>query len=67
MPNKECTDVLEIAKKNWEAVGLKVIVNQLTATALDETVAAGKGAIHTNWEVGDGPDHLLYPILGCPE
>jgi len=63
---KECTDVLEIAKKNWEAVGLTIIVNQITPTAYNDQWHAGKLSIHSNWEVGDGPDHLLYPSWVVP-
>lgn len=63
---KECTDVLEVAKKNWEDVGLNIIVNQITGTAFDALWHSGKGSIHTNWEVGDGPDHLLYPSWVVP-
>jgi len=63
---KECTDVLEVAKKNWEAVGLNIVVNQITGTAFDALWHSGKGRIHTNWEVGDGPDHLLYPSWVVP-
>jgi peptide/nickel transport system substrate-binding protein len=63
---KECTDVLEVCKKNWEAVGLNIVVNQITGTAFDALWHAGKGRIHTNWEVGDGPDHLLYPSWVVP-
>jgi len=64
--NKECTDVLEIAKKNWEAVGLTVIVNQVTPTAFDPQWGSGDLTFRTNWEVGDGPDHLLYPSWVVP-
>jgi peptide/nickel transport system substrate-binding protein len=64
--SKECPDVLEIAKKNWEAIGLTVVVNQITPTAMDALWHSGKGQIHTNWEVGDGPDHLLYPSWVVP-
>jgi peptide/nickel transport system substrate-binding protein len=63
---KECTDVLEIAQKNWQAVGLNIIINQITGTAFDALWHSGKGQIHTNWEVGDGPDHLLYPSWVVP-
>lgn len=62
----ECLQVLEIAKKNWEAVGIKIVVNQITGTAMDALWHSGKGSIHTNWEVGDGPDHLLYPSWVVP-
>ena len=64
--SKECTDVLELARKNWEAVGLNIIVNQITGTAMDALWHSGKGQMHTNWEVGDGPDHLLYPSWVVP-
>ena len=63
---KEATDVLDIAKKNWEAVGLTIIVNQVTPTAWDLQWQSGKLSIQTNWEVGDGPDHLLYPSWVVP-
>ncbi|MGD0003134.1 MAG: ABC transporter substrate-binding protein [Anaerolineaceae bacterium] len=64
--NKECTDVLEIATKDWQAVGLNVIVNQVTPTAFDTQWWAGTLTFRTNWEVGDGPDHLLYPSWVVP-
>ncbi len=63
---KETTDVLEICQKNWEAVGLNVIVNQVTPTAFGDDWEAGKLGFRTNWEVGDGPDHLLYPSWVVP-
>jgi peptide/nickel transport system substrate-binding protein len=63
---KECLDVMELAKKNWEAVGLNVIVNQVTPTAFTPGWYAGDLTFHTNWEVGDGPDHLLYPSWVVP-
>ena len=64
--SKECTDVLDIAKKNWEAIGLNIIINQVTPTAYGDQWHAGKLGIHSNWEVGDGPDHLLYPSWVVP-
>jgi peptide/nickel transport system substrate-binding protein len=64
--NKECTDVLDIAKKNWEAVGLNIIINQVTPTAFDPAWGTGELGLRTNWEVGDGPDHLLYPSWVVP-
>jgi peptide/nickel transport system substrate-binding protein len=64
--NKEATDVLELAKKNWEDVGLNIVVNQVTPTAFDDQWGAGQLTIHTAWEVGDGPDHLLYPSWVVP-
>ncbi len=59
-------DVLELAKKNWEDVGLNIITNQVTPTAFDEQWGAGQLTMRTAWEVGDGPDHLLYPSWVVP-
>ena len=64
--NKECLDVLELAKKNWEDIGLNMITNQVTPTAFDEQWQSGQLTLRTNWEVGDGPDHLLYPSWVVP-
>jgi peptide/nickel transport system substrate-binding protein len=64
--NKECLSVLEIAKKNWTEVGLNVVVNTVTPTAFDTQWQSGKLTFRTNWEVGDGPDHLLYPSWVVP-
>ncbi len=63
---KEATSVLEIAKKNWEAIGLNVVVNQVTPTAFAAQWGGGDLTFRTNWEVGDGPDHLLYPSWVVP-
>ena len=62
----ECLSVLEIAKQNWIDVGLNVVVNQVTPTAFDPGWGAGDLTLRTNWEVGDGPDHLLYPSWVVP-
>jgi peptide/nickel transport system substrate-binding protein len=64
--NKECTDVLDIASKNWKAVGLNIIVNQVPPDSYDTQWGSGNYQIRTNWEVGDGPDHLLYPSWVVP-
>jgi len=63
---QECLSVMEIAVKNWQAVGLNTIINQVTPTAFTPGWYAGELTLHTNWEVGDGPDHLLYPSWVVP-
>jgi peptide/nickel transport system substrate-binding protein len=63
---KEALAVLELAKKNWTDVGLNVVVNTVTPTAFAAQWWAGKLTLRTNWEVGDGPDHLLYPSWVVP-
>lgn len=63
---KECMDVLQIAEQNWKAVGINIVVNSLTPTVMGENWRSGKGSVHTNWEIGDGPDHMLYPSWVVP-
>jgi peptide/nickel transport system substrate-binding protein len=62
----EALSVLQLAQKNWEAVGFNVVVNQVTPTAFSPGWYAGELQFHTDWEVGDGPDHLLYPSWVVP-
>jgi peptide/nickel transport system substrate-binding protein len=60
-------NVLEIVSKNWTDVGLNVILNSMTGTEFGESWRAGQLDIFANsWEVGDGPDHLLYPSWVVP-
>ncbi len=63
---KECISVLEIATENWKAIGLNVVVNQIPPAEFGPTWRDGQLQFRTNWEVGDGPDHLLYPSWVVP-
>ena len=51
----------EIVKEDWEAVGLKTILNSIPSEQLGVLQDSGEFDIHTGWEVGDGPNHLVYP------
>jgi peptide/nickel transport system substrate-binding protein len=62
----ECIKVLEITRKNWQDVGLNIIVNEVPPSSFYQDWSNGLLEIHTNWEVGDGPDHLLYPSWVVP-
>jgi len=63
----ECLKVLEITQKNWQDIGLNVIINQMPPSEFGTAWKAGQLDFHTNWEVGDGPDHLLYPSWVVPD
>jgi peptide/nickel transport system substrate-binding protein len=63
---KEANSVLEIATKNWKDVGLNIVVNQVPPADFKTKWTAGELEFRTNWEVGDGPDHLLYPSWLVP-
>jgi peptide/nickel transport system substrate-binding protein len=44
-----------------KAVGLSLTMNPIPPQAYDDQWKSGKLMAHSNWEVGDGPNHLLYP------
>ena len=64
--SKEHLSVLEIAGENWKAVGLNVVVNQIPPAEFGPSWYGGQLQFRGNWEVGDGPDHLLYPSWVVP-
>jgi len=51
----------EIVKGNWEAVGLKTIINPVPGEDLGVMNANATFDIRNSWELGDGPNHLVYP------
>lgn len=44
-----------------KAVGLTMTSNPIPPQAFDDQWKTGKLMGHSNWEVGDGPNHLVYP------
>jgi len=64
--SKEPMSVLEIVTQNWTDIGLNVVVNQIPPAEFAPTWNNGPLQFRTNWEVGDGPDHLLYPSWVVP-
>ncbi|QGN32765.1 ABC transporter substrate-binding protein [Microlunatus sp. Gsoil 973] len=44
-----------------KAVGIEMQMNPIAPQTYDDQWKSGKLMSHSNWEVGDGPNHLLYP------
>ncbi|HEY9291871.1 MAG TPA: ABC transporter substrate-binding protein [Microlunatus sp.] len=44
-----------------KAVGLDMKLNPIPPQTYDDQWKTGKLMAHSNWEVGDGPNHLVYP------
>jgi peptide/nickel transport system substrate-binding protein len=44
-----------------KAVGIAMTSNPIPPQAFDDQWKSGKLMCHSNWEVGDGPNHLVYP------
>jgi peptide/nickel transport system substrate-binding protein len=58
--------VLEIVKPQFEAIGVKVLLNSLPGAQYSTEWQAGQGSMHCQWEWADGPDFLVYPDPGTP-
>ena len=52
--------------RDWKAVGINAKSNPVPSTSFDNNWKSGKYMCHSNWEVGDGPNCLLYPQWMVP-
>ena len=55
----------ELLAKDWNAIGIKTMMNPIPSGA-DEMWRAGEKMTNCAWEVGDGPNHLVYPSWVVP-
>jgi len=55
----------ELLAKDWEAIGIKTMMNPIPSGA-SEMWYAGEKMDNCDWEVGDGPNHLVYPSWVVP-
>ncbi|MFC7621129.1 ABC transporter substrate-binding protein [Microlunatus sp. GCM10028923] len=44
-----------------KAIGIEMQINPIAPQTYDDRWKTGKLMGHSNWEVGDGPNHLVYP------
>ncbi len=56
----------EMAKVDWEAVGLRTELNPMDGAAVTLFNMSGDFDIRGAWEVGDGPNHLVFPQWVVP-
>lgn len=54
-------DTNEFVKENWEAIGLRTIINPIEQAQLVVINRNATFDIRNSWEVGDGPDHVVFP------
>jgi len=52
--------------RDWKNIGINLKINPVPPTSFDDNWKAGKYMAHSAWEVGDGPNHLLYPQWMLP-
>jgi peptide/nickel transport system substrate-binding protein len=56
----------ELMAKDWQAIGIDGKLNPVEPTGYDEKWKAAEYMSKTAWEVGDGPNHLVYPQWVVP-
>ncbi|NBT03520.1 MAG: ABC transporter substrate-binding protein, partial [Proteobacteria bacterium] len=65
-PSGEHVRKSELLAKDWNAVGIKTTLNPIPSTSIDDLWRTGKRMTNVAWEVGDGPNHLVYPQWVVP-
>lgn len=60
-PGSEHLSKNERLVRDWQAIGIDAVLTTLPSEGYDENWRAGKIPMKTAWEVGDGPNHLVYP------
>jgi peptide/nickel transport system substrate-binding protein len=60
-PGNEHLSKNERLVRDWQAIGIDAKITVLPSEGYDEKWRAGEIPMKTAWEVGDGPNHLVYP------
>jgi peptide/nickel transport system substrate-binding protein len=47
--------------RDWKAIGINAVLTPIPNEGYDEQWRAGDIPMKTTWEVGDGPNHLVFP------
>ncbi|MGQ9892402.1 MAG: ABC transporter substrate-binding protein, partial [Roseiflexus sp.] len=47
--------------RDWQAIGIDAVLTPIPGEGADEKWRAGEIPMKTEWEVGDGPNHLVFP------
>lgn len=51
----------ELLRQSWGEVGIKATANPVPVESLRDQWTSGSLMIRSGWEVGDGPNHLVFP------
>jgi peptide/nickel transport system substrate-binding protein len=60
-PGGEHLSKNERLARDWQAIGIDAVLTPIPAEGADEKWRAGEIPMKTTWEVGDGPNHLVFP------
>ncbi len=64
--NKTDVQANEMVKADWEAIGIRTILNPIDGSALGIMDQTASFDIRDSWELGDGPNHLVFPQWVVP-
>ena len=64
--NKTDVQANEMVKADWEAIGVRTILNPIDGSALGIMDQTATFDIRDSWELGDGPNHLVFPQWVVP-
>jgi peptide/nickel transport system substrate-binding protein len=56
----------EFLARDWKAMGIDTQLNPVPPEGFIDQWSAGRLMMHTTWEIGDGPNHLVYPQFLVP-
>lgn len=56
----------ELVARDWKAVGIDTRPNPVPPEAFNLQWSSGALMTNTTWEIGDGPNHLVYPNFLVP-
>ncbi|HEY6737468.1 MAG TPA: ABC transporter substrate-binding protein [Actinopolymorphaceae bacterium] len=56
----------QLLARDWKAIGLETILNPVSPEAYPTRWSAGELMTNTTWELGDGPNHLVFPNFLVP-
>jgi len=62
----EHIDAAQLVAQDWKAIGLNAFVNPVDGSQLADMDRNSSWDIKDSWEVGDGPNHLVYPQWMVP-
>jgi peptide/nickel transport system substrate-binding protein len=60
-PGGEHLSKNERLARDWQAIGIDAVLTPIPGEGADEKWSAGEIPMTTTWEVGDGPNHLVFP------
>lgn len=66
-PGGEHLSKNERLARDWQAIGIDAVLTPVPAEGFKEKWSAGELPMQTTWEVGDGPNHLVFPSWLVPD